>query len=205
MATTVPIQTSRFLPGVLLAVEDASPVAPKKAKAVKESEPSPTILKNGSLPEKKQKTKSTKSSKKEKAQVREEEEAGEEPEPEPESAPVAAAAADDENDDEHPFSEEEEDDEANALAEAVNSDEEDAPLDGAAGALFKPGQDVGKAPKPAAKASKKASGAETGVLYVGHIPHGFYEHEMYVVPFSLWASRLIVIYEGEWGKGGRDC
>ena len=82
MATTVPIQTSRFLPGVLLAVEDASPVAPKKAKAVKESEPSPTISKNGSLPEKKQK-KSTKSSKKEKAQVREEEEAGEEPEPEP--------------------------------------------------------------------------------------------------------------------------
>ena len=90
---------------VTLAVEDASPVAPKKAKAVKESEPSPTISKNGLLPEKKQK-KSTKSSKKEKAQVREEEEAGEEPEPEPESAPVAAAAANDENDDEHPFSEE---------------------------------------------------------------------------------------------------
>ena len=89
MATTVPIQTSRFLPGVLLAVEDASPVAPKKAKAVKESEPTPTptISKNGLLPAKK---KSTKPSKKEKTEARKEEDAAAAAPAEPAAAPQQA-------------------------------------------------------------------------------------------------------------------
>ncbi len=46
---------------------------------------------------------------------------------------------------------------------------------------FKKGQDVGKAPKPK-KAAKAANGVsnsgQPGVMYLGSIPHGFYEHEI---------------------------
>ncbi|RCI12471.1 hypothetical protein L249_0374 [Ophiocordyceps polyrhachis-furcata BCC 54312] len=47
-------------------------------------------------------------------------------------------------------------------------------------ALFKPGQAVGKVPKiskDVAKTAKPSSG-KRGVIYVGRIPHGFYEYEM---------------------------
>lgn len=48
--------------------------------------------------------------------------------------------------------------------------------------LFEEGQDVGKIPSVSkavreAAASKAANG-ETGVIYIGRVPHGFYEHEM---------------------------
>jgi len=45
---------------------------------------------------------------------------------------------------------------------------------------FKKGQDVGKVPKPK-KASKSANGktsVNSGVVYLGSVPHGFYEHEI---------------------------
>ncbi|RYP68733.1 hypothetical protein DL769_005454 [Monosporascus sp. CRB-8-3] len=148
------------------AADDASPVAAKKAKPVKETQAkSPEKSNNGLLPSKKSAVpKSTKPSKEKKidAQSKDDEE--------PEAVPA---------DDDHPFSDDE-DDETKTLAEAVDSDEEDGVVDAESEALFKPGQDVGKAPKPS-KASKEAAAAsngETGVLYIGRIPHGFYEHEM---------------------------
>ncbi|KAK4455032.1 hypothetical protein QBC34DRAFT_391375 [Podospora aff. communis PSN243] len=62
------------------------------------------------------------------------------------------------------------------LDAGAEDDMEDEPV-----STFKKGQDVGKAPKPkkAAKASNgvKPSG-NTGVMYLGSIPHGFYEHEI---------------------------
>ncbi|RYP15003.1 hypothetical protein DL765_006000 [Monosporascus sp. GIB2] len=148
------------------AADDASPVAAKKAKPVKETQgKKPTESKNGLLPSKKSTVlKPTKPSKEKKIDTQ----SGDDEEPE-------AVLADDD----HPFSDDE-DDEAKTLAEAVDGDEEDGVVDPESEVPFKPGQDVGKAPKPS-KASKEAAGAsngETGVLYVGRIPHGFYEHEM---------------------------
>ncbi|KAL7811166.1 hypothetical protein V8C26DRAFT_409379 [Trichoderma gracile] len=45
---------------------------------------------------------------------------------------------------------------------------------------FQPGQDVGKIPKVSKDVQKsvKASKEEPGVVYIGRIPHGFYEYEM---------------------------
>ena len=148
------------------AADDASPVAAKKAKPVKETQAKkPTESKNGLLPSKESTVpKSTKPSKEKKMDTQSEDD-----------EELEAVLADDD----HPFSDEE-DNETKTLAEAVDSDEEDGAVDAESEALFKPGQDVGKAPKPS-KASKDAaavSNGETGVLYVGRIPHGFYEHEM---------------------------
>lgn len=63
------------------------------------------------------------------------------------------------------------------LAAEVDSEDE-APVDEALS--FKPGQSVGKAPvvsKELAKLAKAPTG-EPGVVYIGRIPHGFYEHQM---------------------------
>lgn len=71
----------------------------------------------------------------------------------------------------------EDNDNVKELAAEIDSDGE-APVDKAL--AFKPGQDVGKIPsvsKELAKAAKEATG-EPGVLYIGRVPHGFYEHEM---------------------------
>lgn len=139
---------------------------PKKTKAVKETQvKQPTISKNGLLPTKKTKSpKPTKQTKEEKKSVQEE--SDEDPE---------ALEADD-----HPFSSGDEEDAAEALADAVDSDDEELEIEADSKALFKPGQDVGKAPEPsdASKQVSTKSNGETGVIYVGHIPHGFYEHEM---------------------------
>ncbi|KAG6015737.1 hypothetical protein E4U43_004882 [Claviceps pusilla] len=63
------------------------------------------------------------------------------------------------------------------LAAEVDSEDE-APVDEALS--FKPGQSVGTAPvvsKELAKLAKAPTG-EPGVVYIGRIPHGFYEHQM---------------------------
>ncbi|KAF4508384.1 hypothetical protein G6O67_004769 [Ophiocordyceps sinensis] len=76
-----------------------------------------------------------------------------------------------------PDSEEQEDDGVLLLADELDSGEEDAAGETA---LFKPGQDVGKIPTISGdllKASKPLTG-ERGVIYIGRIPHGFYEYEM---------------------------
>merc|ERR1712000_159554 len=48
-------------------------------------------------------------------------------------------------------------------------------------AVYKPGQAVGTIPDVShavEKAAKSKSDGNTGVIYIGRIPHGFYEHEM---------------------------
>jgi nucleolar protein 15 len=73
-------------------------------------------------------------------------------------------------------SENEEEDNVQALVAQIDPEDDDGAKNKS---LFKPGQDVGKAPK-IAKNAKGANAAdeEPGVIYVGRIPHGFYEHEM---------------------------
>lgn len=73
-------------------------------------------------------------------------------------------------------SEEDEGKEVQALVTALDSDDEDM-TEG--DNLFKEGQDVGKIPKVSKDVEQAAKGSDnTGVLYIGRIPHGFYEHEM---------------------------
>lgn len=138
----------------------------KKTKPVKESQvKQPAISKNGLLPTKKAKeSKPTKPSKGQKDKTEETVE-------ENSDSPVA--------DGDHPFSDDE-DEEAKALAETIDSDDEDPAADVGKGDLFKSGQDVGKAPKPteASEQASSASNGESGVLYIGRVPHGFYEYEM---------------------------
>lgn len=99
----------------------------------------------------------------------------------PTKAAKAAKPAEEEDDvlqlDDSDDSDGEDNDNVKNLAAEIDSEDE-APVDKAVS--FKPGQDVGKIPsvsKELAKAAKEATG-EPGVLYIGRIPHGFYEHEM---------------------------
>lgn len=75
---------------------------------------------------------------------------------------------------------EEADDRTKDLMARFDSDDEDE-AQAAHKSTFKEGQDVGKVPK-AKKVDRKAiaDGTQTGTgtVYVGRIPHGFYEHEM---------------------------
>lgn len=79
---------------------------------------------------------------------------------------------------------EEDDENTKALVRSLDSGDEDDFESGVV--LFEEGQDVGKIPvvsKKDEKAAKKALTAlrnkeDTGVIYVGRLPHGFYEHEM---------------------------
>lgn len=61
----------------------------------------------------------------------------------------------------------EEADEANALAQVVDGEDDEASIDDEAD--FQDGQDVGKIPTPskAVVESTKSSGAEPGVVYIG--------------------------------------
>jgi nucleolar protein 15 len=74
-------------------------------------------------------------------------------------------------------SENEEDEEGvQALAAEIDPEDDSGAKDKS---LFKPGQDVGKAPKINKKArDANAAPEEPGVIYIGRVPHGFYEHEM---------------------------
>ncbi|KAL4732606.1 nucleolar protein [Fusarium chlamydosporum] len=75
-------------------------------------------------------------------------------------------------------SEAEEGKEVQAIVDELDSGDE-AITEGDAG--FKTGQDVGKIPKiskEVQKAAKAKSDEDSGVIYIGRVPHGFYEHEM---------------------------
>ncbi|KAM0252172.1 hypothetical protein ACHAQJ_007830 [Trichoderma viride] len=79
--------------------------------------------------------------------------------------------------DEDSDSEAQEDEEdVQVLAVNIDPEEEDAVNE----EEFQPGQDVGKIPKVSKDVQKsiKASKEEPGVVYIGRIPHGFYEYEM---------------------------
>ena len=85
---------------------------------------------------------------------------------------------------EHADSEDESDDEADghttALLAGIESDGDDAPV---AGPGFEQGQQIPRLPQ-AETTAKKLEGVKDGadegpgVVYIGRIPHGFYEHEM---------------------------
>ncbi|KAK5989334.1 putative RNA-binding protein [Cladobotryum mycophilum] len=72
--------------------------------------------------------------------------------------------------------EEQDDEKLQVLAVDLDPEEEEETKE----ETFQPGQDVGKIPK-VSKEVQKAAQASTdgsGVVYIGRIPHGFYEHEM---------------------------
>ncbi|KAJ6788668.1 hypothetical protein PWT90_04977 [Aphanocladium album] len=130
------------------AAEDASPASAKKAKPAKAAPAPKPALKKTA----KAKEETAKTNGKKKAAEPVEEPAGDENE------------------------EEEENEDALVLATELDSGDE---ADGVT--LFEEGQDVGKIPsvsKAVREAASKAPSGETGVIYIGRIPHGFYEHEM---------------------------
>ncbi|KAK0386913.1 hypothetical protein NLU13_5226 [Sarocladium strictum] len=78
---------------------------------------------------------------------------------------------------------EEEDEGVLTIVEKLDPEPEDV---AAAASTYETGQDVGKIPKSAKKATRAAALAaeeanrekKPGVIYMGRIPHGFYEHEI---------------------------
>ncbi|KAI5862357.1 hypothetical protein GGS23DRAFT_572022 [Durotheca rogersii] len=140
------------------ALDDASPVLAKKPKPIKDGSRSQKVKISKEQP------KETKPSKKaQRAEEEVEEKGGDEPNGADDSAPPS----DDEQDN------------ARALAKVVDSDgEEDDIAD--TEIAFKKGQDVGKIPEVSEKPTTSAQSPDggSGVVYVGHLPHGFYEHEM---------------------------
>lgn len=83
-------------------------------------------------------------------------------------------------------SDEELDEQTKALIKTVDVEDVDGAESGVV--LFEEGQDVGKIPNISNKQRKKAQKElaassskvkeDTGVIYIGRLPHGFYEHEM---------------------------
>ncbi|KAI2468242.1 hypothetical protein F4781DRAFT_274968 [Annulohypoxylon bovei var. microspora] len=137
------------------APDDASPIAAKKSKPTKQDGRSKKVKASQPTETKTSKsTRSTKVSKKDEEEVNGEDE--------------DAQSSDDEKDN------------AKALAKIVDSDDEDAVVDADADAAFQEGQDVGKIPKESKELlkSSKSEDGEDGVVYIGRLPHGFYENEM---------------------------
>ncbi|KAI8960506.1 hypothetical protein F5Y11DRAFT_329796 [Daldinia sp. FL1419] len=132
------------------AADDASPVAAKKSKSTKDESQLKKTKADRSV--KTKISKSVKESKKEESEAKSEDE--------------AQKSSDDEPDN------------AQALANIVDSDEEDTAAD--TSVQFHEGQDVGEIPQASKELlkSSKADDGERGVVYVGRLPHGFYEHEM---------------------------
>jgi len=162
------------------ATEDATPVAAKKQKATKDAvaapSPKPTPKSDKSTPkttpkeEKKSTQKSVKENKKEKKEKQaQKEKKTKEPTPGPE-----AQEKEDDNEEE----EEELDEETQALVENLDGDNEEKEDDKQI-STFKKGQDVGKIPKKKTNDDSATKGSgKRGVMYLGRIPHGFYEHEI---------------------------
>ena len=73
------------------------------------------------------------------------------------------------------------DDQTQALVETLDSGDEDG---GESMGTYKKGQAVGKAPQAPGKTSKPKNASSSsrpedrGTIYVGHIPFGFFEHQM---------------------------
>lgn len=147
------VMLSHWLTVYRAAAEDASPVSLKKQKPTKKTE----------VAEKPKKAdKPAKAGKPKKAAK---------------PAPVEEKVEDEQADDNSESEEQQEDGGVLLLADELDSEDEEG-ADEAAD--FKPGQDVGKVPaisKEVMKAAKAPTG-ERGVIYIGRIPHGFYEHEM---------------------------
>ncbi|KAK0639264.1 hypothetical protein B0T16DRAFT_462959 [Cercophora newfieldiana] len=167
--------------------EDASPVATKKQKATKGKavdSPAPKKGKKKAAEEEPAQEEQQEevpvpkkaAAKKEKAPKKAATKSKKEVVPEPEEP----TPGEDEAVPETEEADEEVDVATEALVETLDAGAEDNMEDEPV-STFKKGQDVGKAPKPK-KASKAANGIKpsgnTGVMYLGSIPHGFYEHEI---------------------------
>lgn len=80
--------------------------------------------------------------------------------------------------------EQEDDEQVQILASKLDPNDEDDDAVPEEATVYKTGQPVGTIPdvsqavEKAAKKSGGAGGGEPGVIYIGRIPHGFYEHEM---------------------------
>lgn len=70
------------------------------------------------------------------------------------------------------------DDQTKDLMARFDSDDDEAEISTTGKGAFKEGQDVGKIPKSKKSDGKAITQTGTGTVYVGRIPHGFYEHEM---------------------------
>ncbi|KAK3371713.1 hypothetical protein B0T24DRAFT_530987 [Lasiosphaeria ovina] len=147
--------------------QEASPIPVKKQKPSKDVAPLPkpkaAAADDKPAAKKAKKSKGT-SDKKEK---KEKEVAAAEPEEE-QQAPLDA-----END-----GDEEMDDETQALVDALDGDDDSDSEEPASGDAFKTGQSVGKIPKSKKSAESKSKSGKPGVMYLGRLPHGFYEHEL---------------------------
>lgn len=147
------------------AAEDASPVASKKAKPakaalvekkVKEKEAALAVAEEDAPPKARTKNSSRKVPK----------------EAEPVEEPAAAADTDEEVDED-----DYEDEQALVQALGFSGDDDD----GQEESTFKEGGDVGVIPKLSNKTKKSieaSSGDGPRVIYIGHIPYGFFEHEI---------------------------
>lgn len=102
----------------------------------------------------------------------------EESEPEVEESPEPTPEEEDAGSEVDEAEEEEDNAEVADLAAEIDSADEDEAAQKAI-SQFKTGQDVGSIPRKAKKGAKPAASDDApGVVYVGRIPHGFYEHEM---------------------------
>lgn len=157
------------------APEDASPIAVKKQKPSKDvvSKKAAALAEEKVAP-KKSALKKEKQSPKPKGKKEKSKKASEEEEEEIKELEQSELLPSDAEEAE----EEEIDDDTKALVKTLDSgDEDDDEADKQVG-TYKKGQDVGKIPK-AKKATKPSSGSgNPGVMYLGRIPHGFYEHEI---------------------------
>lgn len=148
-----------------LATDDTHSVTAKKSKLLKDSKKSKksSLSSNSATVELEKASKSTELKKKPKVGQKD-----------PDTESHAATAEEDGS----LFSNDEEDDQAQALAQIIDSGEEDTSVDDEL--AFKEGQDVGNAPlanqQPAGPS--RPSKVKPGVVYIGRIPHGFYEHPM---------------------------
>ncbi|PON25337.1 hypothetical protein TGAM01_v205631 [Trichoderma gamsii] len=149
------------------AAEVASPVAAKKQKASKKPEAEAKPAKSPKPKAKEEKKEELKEKKKEKKEEKKEEKKVEKVEEKEDVIEM-----DDDSDSEG----QEGEDNLQVLAVNIDPEEENA----VAQEEFQPGQDVGKIPKVSKDVQKsiKASKEEPGVIYIGRIPHGFYEFEM---------------------------
>ncbi|KAG6004809.1 hypothetical protein E4U21_000765 [Claviceps maximensis] len=153
--------------------EDASPVSIKKQKPTRKTAASTRVTDKSSKDMKSPKTGGKKEAQRKEETEEEEEKEKEKREVEQENNDESVLQMDDDSDD----SDGEDNENVKNLAAEVDSEDE-APVDEALS--FKPGQIVPKAPivsKELVKLAKAPTG-EPGVVYIGRIPHGFYEHQM---------------------------
>ncbi|KAK4214461.1 hypothetical protein QBC37DRAFT_421191 [Rhypophila decipiens] len=148
-----------------------APAAPTPKSALKKAKGSPAASKTNGTPSSEKKTKAA-SKKSTPAKVKEVEQEAEEEEEE-DTAPAS--------DNDEPEDEENLDDNTKALAKTFqDSDHEDEQEEAPKKSTYKTGQDVGKIPKQkkAPKTAPPAIKGKSGVVYLGRIPHGFYEHQI---------------------------